>query len=114
MTENPEAADSTTPTTEEAAIESEIREVLRNVVDPEIGLDVITLGLIRGIQVRPEEVEIEMVFTTPFCPYGGVLLQQVNDAARAVVEREVKVTLLDQAWSPEMMEGGNWSEWGLL
>lgn len=99
---------------EAATLESEIREVLRNVVDPELGLDVISLGLIRDLAVTEAAVEIEMIFTTPFCPYGGILLQQVKDMARTVTEREIRVTLLEEMWSPDMMEGGDWSEWGLI
>ena len=95
-------------------LESELREALRQVVDPEIGFDVVTLGLIRGIDVSPESVEIQMIFTTPFCPYGGILLQQVKDMARTLTERDITVELLDEQWSPDMMEGGDWSEWGLI
>ncbi len=97
-----------------AARESEIRSALRHVVDPEIQMDVITLGLIRNILLHPAETEIQMILTTPFCPYAGMLVQQVKDMTRTVVDGVVKVTLLDELWSPEMMEGGDWAEWGLL
>ena len=99
---------------ENAAVESEIRAALRGVVDPELGLDVIALGLIRAIDVRSDVVDISMIFTTPFCPYGGILLQQVKDRAAQVAAREVTVSLLEDTWSPDMMEGGDWSEWGLI
>jgi metal-sulfur cluster biosynthetic enzyme len=94
--------------------ESEIREALRGVVDPEIQIDVITLGLIRNIVFNPGETEVQMILTTPFCPYAGVLVQQIKDTTRAVVDGPVRVTLLDELWSPDMMEGGDWSDWGLL
>jgi metal-sulfur cluster biosynthetic enzyme len=66
------------------------------------------------MEVTPDSVEIGMIFTTPFCPYGGVLLQQVKDMARTVTERDTNVELLDEPWAPDMMEGGDWSEWGLI
>jgi len=94
--------------------ESEIREALRQVVDPEINIDVVTLGLIREILQSPELVEIRMLLTTPFCPYAGTLVQQVKDVARAVTGLEAKVTLLDDPWTPDLMEGGDWAEWGLI
>lgn len=97
-----------------AVRESEIREALRQVVDPEIQIDVITLGLIREIVFHPAETEVRMILTTPFCPYAGVLVQQVKDTTRLVVDGAVRVTLTDELWSPDMMEGGDWSEWGLL
>lgn len=96
------------------ALESEIREALRNVVDPEINMDVVTLGLIRNIIVEPGRTEVQMILTTPFCPYAGVLVQQIKDMTRTLVEGVVQVTLLDELWSPDMMEGGDWSEWGLI
>lgn len=100
--------------TDLAVRESEIREALRQVVDPEIQIDVITLGLIRQILFHPAETEVQMILTTPFCPYAGVLVQQVKDTTRLVTDGPVRVTLTDELWSPEMMEGGDWSEWGLL
>lgn len=94
--------------------ESEIREALRQVVDPEINIDVVTLGLIREVVQSPELVEVRMLLTTPFCPYAGSLVQQVKDVTRAVTGIETKVTLLDDPWTPDLMEGGDWAEWGLI
>ncbi len=105
--------DTTNAGQDEPALEAKLREALRQVVDPEMGLDVVTLGLIREIRVD-DGVEIGMVFTTPFCPYGPVLLQQVKDMSRTVTETDVEVKLLDEQWSPDMMEGGDWSDWGLF
>ncbi len=99
---------------EEAVLESEIREALRQVVDPEIGIDVVSLGLIRHILVGDGETEVQMILTTPFCPYGGMLVQQVRSTTQAIVAGVVTVALLDEPWSPDMMEGGDLSEWGLL
>lgn len=100
--------------TDLAVRESEIRAALRQVVDPEIQIDVVTLGLIRDILFHPAETEVQMILTTPFCPYAGVLVQQVKDTTRLVTDGPVRVTLTDELWSPDMMEGGDWSEWGLL
>ncbi len=92
-----------------------IREALRVVVDPELGMDVVTLGLIRDIIFREDETEIQMVMTTPFCPYAGVLIQQVQQVAATVVDGPVRVTLLDEMWDPSMMEGGDlFANWGLV
>jgi metal-sulfur cluster biosynthetic enzyme len=109
--------DATTLTAEvdAAARESELREALRVVVDPEIGIDVVTLGLIRQIVLSPTEEphEVVMILTTPFCPYGGMLIQQVKSTAESVLDGPVTITLGEEAWSPEMMEG-DWEEWGLI
>jgi metal-sulfur cluster biosynthetic enzyme len=100
---------------DDAAVESEIREALRQVVDPEINIDIVTLGLIREIVRDGAGTEVRMILTTPFCPYAGTLVQQTKDMTRAVTGGEVRVVLLDEpVWSPELMEGGDWSEWGLI
>ncbi len=102
-------------TVEEAAIESEIREALRQVVDPEINIDIVSLGLIREIVRDGTGTEVRMILTTPFCPYAGTLVQQTKDMTRSVTGGDVRVVLLDEpVWSPELMEGGDWSEWGLV
>lgn len=100
---------------DDATVESEIREALRQVVDPEINIDIVTLGLIRQIVRDGTGTEVRMILTTPFCPYAGTLVQQTKDMTRAVTGGEVRVVLLDEpVWSPELMEGGDWSEWGLI
>lgn len=99
---------------DQLALESELREALRQVVDPEINLDVVALGLIREIVFHPEEVEVRMILTTPFCPYAGMLIQQVKDMARLVTAGPARVTMLDDLWSPDMMENADLLEWGLF
>ena len=77
-------------------------------------MDVVTLGLIRSIDFRPDYTEVTMILTTPFCPYGGMMVQQVKTTTEAVTGDEVKITMGEEAWSPEMMEGADLAEWGLI
>jgi metal-sulfur cluster biosynthetic enzyme len=70
------------------------------VVDPEIGMNVVELALIRQILLGPESTEIKMILTTPFCPYAGSMIQQVKEQAETVVDHDVKVTLLAERWDP--------------
>ena len=94
-----------------------IREALRAVVDPELGLDVVALGLIQDILFHSEgDTEIQMIMTTPFCPYAGFIVQQVQQVAAVAVDGPARVTLLDQPmWEPSMMEGGDiFGDWGLI
>ncbi len=81
-----------------------IREALRGVLDPELHLDVVALGLIKGINPEATPVEIKMILTTPFCPYGPWLVQQVKEVAEKTTGQEVTVEVLPDAWNPEMME----------
>jgi metal-sulfur cluster biosynthetic enzyme len=88
----------------EGSAEAQVKEGLRAVKDPEIGLDVVQLGLIRDIVIQEEESEIKMMLTTPFCPYGGWLIQQVKDVASATAGKPFKVTILPDMWDPNYME----------
>ncbi len=89
---------------EKQVTEEEVREALRSVLDPELHLDVVTLGLIREIDVDVSPAELKMLLTTPFCPYGPWMIQQVKETAEGAVGGEVKVEVLAEQWHPEMME----------
>ena len=82
------------------ATEQAIMDALRAVVDPEIGMNVVELALIRQIIVGPQQTEVKMILTTPFCPYAGSMIQQVKEQVETVVEHDVKVTLLAERWDP--------------
>jgi metal-sulfur cluster biosynthetic enzyme len=82
------------------ATELAILDALRGVVDPEIGMNVVELALIKQIILGPDSTEIKMILTTPFCPYAGSMIQQVKDQAESVVDHDVKVTLLAERWDP--------------
>ena len=85
---------------ERRATELAILDALRAVVDPEIGMNVVELALIKQILLGKDETEIKMILTTPFCPYAGSMIQQVKDAAEEVVDHPVKVTILAERWDP--------------
>ena len=84
--------------------EEQIKQALRQVFDPEIGLEVIQLGLIREINLDAEPPELKMLLTTPFCPYGGWLIQQIKDISESVSGKTIKVTVLPDMWDPNLME----------
>jgi metal-sulfur cluster biosynthetic enzyme len=82
------------------AKELAILDALREVVDPEIGMNVVELALIKQIVLGSDSTEIKMILTTPFCPYAGSMIQQVKEQTESVVEHPVKVTLLAERWDP--------------
>ena len=82
------------------AMELAILDALRAVVDPEIGMNVVELALIKQIIQSPQQTEVKMILTTPFCPYAGSMIEQVKEQVESVVENEVKVTLLAERWDP--------------
>ena len=86
------------PIVAEAEKQEKILNALQAVLDPEIGLSVIDLDLIRSVTFEAEEVEIKMVLTTPFCPYGPMIINQIQSVAEQASEMPVKVTLLPDKW----------------
>lgn len=92
------------PIVEPGSTEEQVKTALRQVYDPEIGLEVIQLGLIREIILGTDPAEVKMMLTTPFCPYGGWLIQQIKDISESVSGKSVKVTVLPDLWDPNFME----------
>jgi metal-sulfur cluster biosynthetic enzyme len=94
-------------------LEEQVKNALRNVYDPELGMNVIELGLIRKLDFQPDLTEITMLLTTPFCPYGPAMLEQVRRATEKATNKPARVTMAMEMWDPSMMEGGAPKEWGL-
>jgi metal-sulfur cluster biosynthetic enzyme len=96
--------------------EEELLEVLRSVIDPEIGMNVVELGLIRQTEIDEEEnaAKVTMILTTPFCPYGPQMIEQVRSVASTVMEGGVEVEIGTELWDPSMMEEGAGGDWGLF
>jgi metal-sulfur cluster biosynthetic enzyme len=93
------AAPSAAPSQQEMAI----RSALETVMDPELNLSVIDLGLIREINIQPGRTLVKMLLTTPFCPYAPQIIAEIKQASNSVVPQECEVEVLPDAWSPDMM-----------
>ena len=95
--------------------EEEIMEALRQVIDPEIGLNVVELGLIRQLELDEEgNPHIVMIMTTPFCPYAPQLIEQVRQTTNNVTGGDTEVEIGDELWDPSLMEEGAGGDWGLF
>ena len=78
-----------------------VLEALRGVMDPELGMSVVGLGMIREVLITGEQVEVKMVLTAPFCPLAGTITENARQAVEALPGvREAKVALLDEPWDP--------------
>jgi metal-sulfur cluster biosynthetic enzyme len=93
-------------------VAGKIREALREVVDPEIGLSVVELGLIREVSLTEGEARLKMILTTPFCPYGPALIEMTRAKAEQAAGVPTKVELAPEMWDPSMMEEGAAAAWG--
>jgi metal-sulfur cluster biosynthetic enzyme len=91
-----------------------VREALRQVVDPEIGLNMIELGLVRDLTISADEAQFVMIMTTPFCPYGPALLEMARQKVEQALNRPTTVEVGMEMWDPTMMEEGAGADWGLF
>lgn len=101
--------------TEQTQVSEEgLREALREVVDPEIGMNIIELGLIRDIEIHEDRAHMTMIMTTPFCPYAPQLLEQTRRSAQNYLRRPATIEMGLEMWDPSMMEEGAADDWGLF
>ena len=85
--------------------EDDIRDVLRNVVDPELHMNIVDLGLIYKVEQKEHIVHVDMTLTSPGCPFGPYILHQVKENLLTMqgVEDSVVQVVWEPMWSPEMM-----------
>ncbi len=91
-----------------------VREALREVIDPEIGLNIIELGLIRDLDLQTEKASVKMILTTPFCPYGPAIMEETRKKVAGVVGTPAAIEMGTEMWEPTMMEEGAGADWGLF
>jgi metal-sulfur cluster biosynthetic enzyme len=85
------------------ATDEEVKTALEQVVDPEINLSIIELGLVREIDQSVEPIVVRMLLTTPFCPYAPQIIAQVKEVVTTVTGKPAEVEILPEQWTPEMM-----------
>ena len=80
----------------------QVVEALKKSFDPELMIDVYTLGLIYDIKIKGDNVKIKMTLTTPLCPYGPMLIEDVKAKVKDIAKAkkvDVEVTF-DPPWKP--------------
>ena len=85
--------------------EEAVYEVLEEVIDPELGLDFVSLGLVYDVEIEESDVYVTFTLTTPACPIGPQVSEQMKEfVGRLDGVREVHPKMIfDPPWSPEMM-----------
>ena len=86
--------------------ESQILEVLKQVYDPEVGVNIVDLGLVYKVEIKPDEVYIQITMTSPTCPLHGVIIRNMDSVLRAAFTllREMTIELVwEPPWSPDLM-----------
>jgi len=90
-----------------------VRGRLSEVVDPEIGMNIVQLGLIRDVSIENGIAHVKMILTTPFCPYGPAMIEMTRQKAVEALEQPVTVEMLPEVWDFAMMEDPSALDWGM-
>ncbi len=85
----------------------QVIEEIKKIMDPELGIDIWTLGLIYDIKIIDEKnVHILMTFTSPMCPAGGILISKVQEYLKDLGFEKVDVEVtFEPAWTPSVELG---------
>jgi len=85
--------------------QDEVLDILRKVIDPEIGINVVDLGLVYEVNIDDKRLDVDMTMTTAACPLGAYITDQADMLLRQFFpDAEVSVNLVwYPPWSPEMM-----------
>ena len=83
----------------------DVMEALENVIDPELGLDFVSLGLVYDVEIEGRDVHITFTLTTPACPIGPMVTDQMKEFVSEVegVEKVFPKMVFSPPWSPEKM-----------
>lgn len=86
--------------------EDQIREALREVIDPEVGINIVDLGLVYGIKAWDGHIHVAVTMTTPACPLGEYITDSMQGALQRLAPetKDIQVNLVwDPPWRPSMM-----------
>ncbi len=85
--------------------ERDVLAALRQVLDPELGINVVDLGLVYDVTIGPDRVDVALTMTSPACPLGDQLQRDAEEALRGAAPGvDVRVRLvLDPPWHPALM-----------
>jgi len=96
--------------------ETVLETIKENIIDPEIGINIVDMGLIYGVDINDTTVDITMTLTSPGCPAGGQIVngaQHVTQQLDGVEEVNVNVVWTPR-WNPEMMTEDARDELGIF
>lgn len=90
------------------------KEKMREVIDPELGLNIIQLGLVRDLIIDDDGAQVKMILTTPYCPYGPAMLEMTRVKAEEALGMPTTIDLGMEMWHPAMMDEEVASDWGFF
>lgn len=92
-----------------------IRELLRQVIDPEAGMNIVDLGLIYRVEATPEKLLIDMTMTSPACPLGEMIMDNIREVLAPALPQGgvLDIRLVwEPPWEPSMMSDSSRQHFG--
>lgn len=86
--------------------EERVRQALCSVDDPEVGMNIVDLGLVYRVEIWPERVRVELTMTTPACPMGELITDNARRAVGAALAQNMAVEVVlvwEPPWTPDRM-----------
>ncbi len=92
-----------------------VADALKDVVDPELGINIVALGLLYGVDVQDRTLSVRMTMTTPGCPMAAAIAQMTAARLNTIAEgRDVQIEVVeDPPWSVAMLDDGARKQLGL-
>jgi len=79
----------------------QVFDALKDVIDPEMGIDIVTLELIYNVNIENDAVNVKMTLTSPMCPFGPAIIEEVKTNVTKLGVKEVRVELtFEPLWQP--------------
>lgn len=95
--------------------EEDIRNLLRRVVDPEVGANIVDLGLVYRVDLAPERLLVDMTMTSPACPMGEMIVDEAKEILEGALPAGCRVELRlvwEPPWSPALMSARTRAHFG--
>lgn len=86
--------------------EAYIRQLLSQIIDPEVGASIVEMGLIYSIRISDNAIDIDMTMTSPACPMGGMILDDIDETLNRYLPESVTHAVhvvWDPPWDPSKM-----------
>jgi metal-sulfur cluster biosynthetic enzyme len=90
----------------DASSEDTARDALRRVFDPEVGLNIVDLGLVYAIEPSEQGLRVELTMTSAACPMADLIIDDAREALRSVLPKDSRIDIelvWDPPWTPERM-----------
>lgn len=88
--------------------EEDVLSVLRSVIDPEVGMNIVELGLVYNVDITDRKLQVDITMTTPACPMIEMILEDAHATLKALAPKDAEIELnlvWEPPWSPDMMTG---------